>query len=213
MTLRPPPPPSLGSGRLTKEQLLQKIEAVDRDIAATESQIAALLKRQAELEGNTLSTPSASTPSPLHPAPLPPAEEGVEEEGVSLPSEGHPWSGPRKSLLDSVYSENKVSRLANTCWYVGWGSRLISRHSQMKARSAQAMLRHLSPLPLSSLTVSSLLPLPFTQCDLSLVYSLSTASHGRPPAITTLWPGMMDSTLYILYSCTVPVDTASSELS
>lgn len=41
-------PPSLPS-QPSKEQLLQKMEKVDRDIAATEGQIAALQKKQVAL--------------------------------------------------------------------------------------------------------------------------------------------------------------------
>ena len=42
----PPVLPSQQGSQLTKEQLLLKMETVDRDIAATESQILALQKRQ-----------------------------------------------------------------------------------------------------------------------------------------------------------------------
>ena len=46
----PPTPPTTqmgaSSGQPSKEQLLQKMDTVDRDIAATEGQISALQKRQ-----------------------------------------------------------------------------------------------------------------------------------------------------------------------
>lgn len=105
----PPAPSSSGSLPLTKEQLLLRMEAVDREIAATEAQIVSLQKRQAELEGSI-----SSSPSPLHSSPLPsPSErEGPEEEGVSsltaTPAER--WGTPKRSILESVYSENKVRR-------------------------------------------------------------------------------------------------------
>ncbi|CAI8057927.1 Nuclear receptor corepressor 2, partial [Geodia barretti] len=122
------PPTSSGSLPLTKEQLLLRMEAVDREIAATEAQIAALQKRQAELE-DTISSP----PSPLHSSPLPsPAErEGPEEEGVSSPTAtpAERWGTPKRSILESVYSENKV-----------------------KARTAHAVLYHISPSLPSSIT-------------------------------------------------------------
>ena len=45
-----PPTPSGGSsGQPSKEQLLQKMDTVDRDIAATEDQISALQKRQVRI--------------------------------------------------------------------------------------------------------------------------------------------------------------------
>jgi hypothetical protein len=127
----PPAPSSSGSLPLTKEQLLLRMEAVDREIAATEAQIVSLQKRQAELEGSI-----SSSPSPLHSSPLPsPSErEGPEEEGVSsltaTPAER--WGTPKRSILESVYSENKV-----------------------KARTAHAVLHHLSPSLSSSITTAA----------------------------------------------------------
>ena len=76
-----------------------------------------ILVPQAELEGSIHSTPSTSTPSPLHPSPLPLSsaddEEGMEEEGVSSPltPPDDKRGSPKRSLLDSVYSENKVQLL------------------------------------------------------------------------------------------------------
>lgn len=66
---------------------------------------------QAELEGSVHSTPSNSTPSPLHPSPLPLSsaddEEGAEEDAPPTPPDDKMGS-PKRSLLDSVYLENKV---------------------------------------------------------------------------------------------------------
>lgn len=48
----PPTPPATSGGlssQQSKEQLLQKMETVDRDIAATEEQISTLQKRQVSL--------------------------------------------------------------------------------------------------------------------------------------------------------------------
>ena len=78
--------------------------------------------RQAELEGSLHSTPSTSTPSPLYPSPLPPSpslsdEEGAEEDGVSSPPTplDKKRGSPKRSLQDSVYSENKVNSCCCCC--------------------------------------------------------------------------------------------------
>ena len=102
----PAPPQSVASGQLSKDQLLLRMETVDRDIAATERQIAALLKKQAELDGSVHFTPSPFHPSPV-PLPSSADDEGAEGEGVSSPPT-FTRGRPKSSLLNSVYSENKV---------------------------------------------------------------------------------------------------------
>ena len=89
---KPSLPPPSSSVQLTKEQLLLKMESVDREIAATEEQITSLLKKKAELEG----TVSSSNRSPLQ---LSLKEDTPEEEGRGT---------PKRSLMESLYSENKV---------------------------------------------------------------------------------------------------------
>ena len=175
------PPTSSGSLPLTKEQLLLRMEAVDREIAATEAQIAALQKRQAELE-DTISSP----PSPLHSSPLPsPAErEGPEEEGVSSPTAtpAERWGTPKRSILESVYSENKVRRYF---WQMGiWmpvsvGLSSSESHLQVKARTAHAVLYHISPSLPSSITNTASVspPLPLSPSFHSLSSPLSPSFH------------------------------------
>ncbi len=69
---------------------------------------------QAEVEESVRTTPSASSPSPFHPSPITPSPspevDREEEEEMSVPSTPGEERrvSPRRSLLDTVYSENRV---------------------------------------------------------------------------------------------------------
>ena len=189
-TMPPPSHPSSAAGsgggsQLSKEQLLMKMEAVDRDIAATESQITSLQKRQTELEEGAA---VQSTPSPLQPSLSSStssssstaevrSEDGVEEEGVaSFSVVGQRQGSPKRSLQESVYSENKVrgdegrgeGYLWLECQLFGYRSKSSTHtHTHTHTHTAEGAV-------CSCLTESSLL----------LLLHLSSCSTGEPAMLS-----------------------------
>ncbi|KAL5477634.1 hypothetical protein EMCRGX_G024455 [Ephydatia muelleri] len=107
------------SGKQTKEELLQMMDRVDRDIAATESQIAALLKKKTELEESSKALaeppPSAGWVTPIVSSAAAPLSDSPIPDGKSDPEDSEyddednkKVVPPKVTLINTIYAENRL---------------------------------------------------------------------------------------------------------